>query len=325
MVRYDQGMIDAQAIPAPAEALDSVLREELAQGDAALSSMAPILRHLLDNGSNSVFRDEIVAGVRGMIADIARQLLDKMAKASGEDDWRAHEACPAGELAAALIESPSLLRHLHALAIETQLATRLQSTMALDPVVPPLLLSLIASADTAASSTAMNLLAAQARFRQAQQRMKLPLTELPGDLLHGVLLAMRAVAGTEQASESAAAAADAAIRVRYSEAMSRLGLMSGLVIGMGAGAVAALSVGNAGLALFLTALSLASGQDRDLSVLATSESQMARFALTLGSAGLRPGQVSEQFLALHPDVVLPEGFDQLGADHAAALLAAAGR
>jgi hypothetical protein len=323
MVRYAPGMMDGLAIPAPAEALESVLRDELAQGDATLSSMGPILRHLLDSNGNGVFSDEIVACVRGMIADLARQLVDQMAKALDEADWRTAEPIPCGELAAALLESPALLRHLHALALESQLATRLQSRLALDPVLPPLLQSHIASSDPETSSVAMNLLAAQARFRQAQLRMKLPLIELPGDLLHGVLLAMRAIAGTEQASESAAT--DRVIRARYDEAKSRLGLILRLVIGMGGAGITALSLGNAGVAVFLSALSLASGQDRDLCVLSTSESQMARLALALGAAGLRPEAVGVQFEALHPDVALPDGFDRFGPDRAAAMLAAAGR
>jgi hypothetical protein len=36
---------------------------------------------------------------------------------------------------------------------------------------------------------------------------------------------------------------------------------------------------------------------------------------------LKPPAIEEQFGALHPDVILPEGFENLGADHAAALLA----
>jgi hypothetical protein len=328
MVRYVAEMMDGPAIPAPAESpsevLDAVLRHDLSQGDAALSSMVPILRHLLEGNGNGVFSDEIVACVRGMIADLSRQLLDEMAKAQGEADWRTHQACSADELKAALSESPALLRHLHALALEQQMATRLQSRLALDPVLPPCLQSQIASADPESSAAAMNLLASQSRFRQAQQRMKLPLAELPGDLLHGALLAMRTVAGTGAAGESAAAAADGAIRLSYDEAKSRLGLLSRTVIGMGGSGMAALSLETAGLAIFLTALSLASGQDRDVCVLATSESQVARLALSLGATGLRAASVSEQFLALHPDMSLPEGIDRLGPDRAAAILAAAG-
>lgn len=97
--------------------------------------------------------------------------------------------------------------------------------------------------------------------------------------------------------------------------------MARLVMGMGGGATAALNVGHAGVGLFLTALSLGAGQDRDLTALAAHEGQLARLALALRAAGIRPDAIEEQFLAIHPDISLPEGFDTLGADRAAALLA----
>jgi hypothetical protein len=90
---------------------------------------------------------------------------------------------------------------------------------------------------------------------------------------------------------------------------------------MGGGATAALSASHAGVAIFLTALALASGQDRDLTTFATDEGQLARFALALRSAGLRSDSVGEQLAALHPEVELPQGFEALDADRAASLLA----
>jgi hypothetical protein len=90
---------------------------------------------------------------------------------------------------------------------------------------------------------------------------------------------------------------------------------------MGSGARAALSVTHAGVAIFATALGMASGQGRDLAVLAACEGQSGRLALALRAAGLRPEAVEEQFVALHPDGALPKGFESLDADRAAALLA----
>ena len=52
----------------PADTVETVLREELAHGDAMLGTITPILRHLLANDDHSVFGDEIVARVRAMIA-----------------------------------------------------------------------------------------------------------------------------------------------------------------------------------------------------------------------------------------------------------------
>jgi hypothetical protein len=90
---------------------------------------------------------------------------------------------------------------------------------------------------------------------------------------------------------------------------------------MGGGAIAALSVDHAGVAIFLSALSIGSGQDRDLTILSTNNRQLARLALALRASGLKPKAVEEQFAYLHPEFSLPEGFDDLRADRAAALLA----
>lgn len=298
----------------PEESVEAVLRVELAQGDAALASIAPILRHLLANDDHSVFSDEIIARVRGMFGDVARQLLE--AGTSNADDAPDPAPDRIEALSIALAGVPAFLGHAHALALEWQLTERLHARLGLDPVLSPLMQALIASADPATAASAMQLLAAQARFAQNQRRMQLPLGELPGDLLHGALLTLREIKANETA--------EATIRDTFDEARSRAGLIARLVTGMGGGAVAALSVGHGGVAMFLSALALASGQDRDMAVLATNEGQLARLALALRAAGLKPAAVEEQFASLHPEIALPPGFENLGADRAAALLAVSG-
>lgn len=299
--------------------VDDVLRDELAQGDAMIGTIAPILRHLLANDDHSLFNDEIVARVRGMIDHMAAQVLDAVEDAQGLAR-RDHAPERIGYVVSALVDQPALLGHAHAQALEFQLAERLQARLALDPVLSPLLQALIASPDGPTAASAMALLAAQARFIQAQRRMHLPLRELPADLFHGVLQVLRTV----DADGDLLIKAEATLRAEFDEGRSRLGLMSRLVIGMGGGASAALAVGHAGVGLFLTALSLGAGQDRDMTALATHEGQLARLALALRAAGVRPEGVEEQFLAIHPDISLAEGFSQLGPDRAAALLAGAG-
>lgn len=294
------------------------LEAMLAQGDAVLGTIAPILRHLLAHDDHSMFSDEIVARVRGMAADVARQLLDAL---DGEE-LRAPMDDPAtDELAQLLTGSSPFLCHVHALALEWQLTERLQVQLALDPVLSPLLQALVGSSEPATSGIAMNLLAAQARFCQAQRRMQLPLGELPGDLLHGALLALRTHAATD---DTRAEAAEKAIRSDYDEGHGRLGLISRLVTGMGGGMIAALTVEHAGAAIFLSALATASGQDRDTAVLATSEGQGARLALALRAAGLKPQAVEEQFLTLNPHATLPRGIDRFGAHRAAEILSLSG-
>lgn len=317
-------MIDDPVRPATVESVEAALREKLAQGEAMAGSIVPILRHLLANEDNSIFTDEIVARVRGMAADVVRQLLDKRAAMAGATEPREHEIEVVSVLTNAIVAHPALLCHIHALALEWQLTERLQSRLALDPVLPPLLQALIASPDGSTAELAMKVLAAQARFCQAQRRMKLPLAELPGDLLHAALVSMSTLAEVDADADESTSLAEDAIRASYDESRSRLGLISRLVTGMGAGAVAALSVGHAGVAIFLSALAVGSDQERDRVTLSTNEAQLARFALALRAAGLKPAAIEEQFLAIHSDITLPEGFDRLGADRAAALLAVAG-
>ena len=308
----------AQSGPA---AIEGVMRDELAHGDALIGTIAPILRHLLANDEHSVFSDEIIARVRGMMANVARQLFDELAQVSENPDERQHEADRITGVIDSLVAHSGFLAHVHALALEWQLTERMQARLALDPVLSPLLQALIASSEPHVASAAMALLASQARFVQCQRRMQLPLSELPGDLLHAAMLALRGQAGETAEEQQHLIDAERAIRGRYDESRSRLGLISRLVTGMGGGATAALSVTHAGVGIFLSALALASGQDRDMAVLATNEGQVARLALALRAAGLRPQAIEEQFVSLHPEVALPAGFEALGSDHAAALLA----
>lgn len=316
-----QGMNQNIAHLDPVGNVETVLRDELAHGDALIGTITPILRHLLVNDEHSLFSDEIIARVRGMTADLARQLLTEMAIAAGDSEIRDYPAERMSALVESLISHSGFLAHIHALALEWQLTERLQARLALDPVLAPLLQALIASSDSVVASRSMALLAAQARFATSQRRMQLPVNELPGDLLHAALLVLRGHAGGDAAGQTAAVQAERTLRGRYDEGRSRLGLISRIVTGLGGGATAALAITNAGVGIFLSALALASGHDRDMVVLATNEGQMARFALALRAAGLKPQALEEQFVALHPEATLPVGFEQLGSDQAAALLA----
>lgn len=304
-------MIQNVAMPGE-EPVEETLRDQLAQGDAFLESAVPIMRHLLSGEHSGAFADEIVARVRGGVGDLAAQLL---AAISSSLDPAAQDQPAFDELCAALLQIPGLLGHLHALALEWQLTERLQTRLALDPALPPLLQALLASEDEATSALAMNLLAAQARFAQSQRRMQMPLRELPADLLHGALVTLRGLGRGGEAVE-------ASIRESYDESRTRIALAARLVTGMGGGAVAALAVTHAGLALFATALGIASGQDRDVLLLSIGGASAARLALALRAAGLRHEAVEEQVALIHPEAVRGIEWDRIDPDHAAELLAA---
>lgn len=309
-----------QSSEAPVEA---ILRDELAHGDVVLRTVGPVLGHLLANHDHSLFSDEIVSKVRGMVGDIARQLLIAEAEAAEASDPRAVAERGRTALAERLLAESGLVAHCHALAVEAQVAARLEKRSGIDPVLSPLLQALIASDEAPVASAAMAALTAQARFVQQQRRMELPVEELPADLFDRVIA--KWFGGLADPGSEPANAAASALRRGYDESASRLGLLARLVAGMAAGVQAALSLSHAGLALFLSALAATSRQERGLIVIATNERQIVRLALALRAAGLKPGEVEEQFLHLHPDMALPEGFDMLRADRAAALLAASGR
>jgi hypothetical protein len=215
-----------------------------------------------------------------------------------------------------------ILTHVHALAIEWQLSERLQQANGLDPILSPMLQRLIASDEQRLADTAMSFLASQARFIQQQRRMELPLAELPGDLFHAVLQAWQGSVPEEDTAMVRAAEED--LRKSFDEGLSRLGLMARLVTGLKEGAASALSISDAGIALFLTSMALSSGQDRRLAVLSTNEGQLTRLLLTLRCAGLEPQAVSAQLALLHPEIALPEGMEALHTERAAELLSDSG-
>jgi hypothetical protein len=288
---------DTMHLPDEAKA-EAILRDGLARETRALGSVVPVLRHLLASEGQRLVSDAILARVRGMLSDLAAQLV-----AAGHPG-------PQETMAETLAGDPALLAFCHALAAESQLAERLHQQRGIDPVLSPLLQELIASDTPAIAELAMNALAAQSRFIQSQRRMQLPLSELPAELFAAVL-----GTGTDHA-------ALAPIKQDYDEGASRLGLLARLVGAMRRGAVAALALDHAGTALFASALAALAGQARAHAVLACHEGQGLRLALMLRAAGLEPGAIERQFLTLDPAAPLPRDPALLSPDRARLLLAA---
>jgi len=308
-----------EPVAEPAVQVEHVLRDELAEGDAALASTRPILQHLLANRDQALFSDEVIARVRGMVTHVARQLLHACAEAGGIADVGSHVADHEDGLAQLLLDDSAFLAHAHALTQEAQLADQLQRRSAIDGVLSPLLQELAAAADAEMAAAAMRVIAAQARFLQTMRRMEMPLGELPGDLFHQALVQLRAYLG----DDAIAGPGEERLRADYDEGLGRLGQLSRLVMALGQHATRALAIDHAGLAVFATALGMASRQDRNVVVLAFGENQLARLALALRAAGLSQPAVEEQFLFLHPDALLPDHFASLTPARAMAVLTAA--
>ena len=82
-------MSESQSQPAEGDAVATALRRELARGDAVLRSVGPVLRHVLAHGEHTLFSDDAIARVRGMLADLARQLAQ--GGDHGPGDWQARD------------------------------------------------------------------------------------------------------------------------------------------------------------------------------------------------------------------------------------------
>ncbi len=298
-------------------AVEAILRDELARETRALAAVVPVLRHLLSSDADALVSDAILARVRGMIHDLATQLLaaeagrDPVTRGSGFEDVAALD-----QIAARLMPDEALLAHCHALAAESLIAGRLQQRHALDPVLSPLLQELIASEDVDVASLAMGALAAQSRFVQSQRRMELPLGELPAEVFHSLVAQMQA-----SAPDSAALVR---LQVGYDEADTRIGLLARLVAAMRRGAVAGLALDHAGLALFASTLGVAARVPRAEAVLACHEGQGLRLALMMRSAGLMPSAIEHQLLLIEQAGRLPRGLSEMSPEHAATLVKGGG-
>ncbi len=291
--------------------VEDVLAQELAYGDVVLGTLGPILGHLLSSHAHTLFNDRIIAQIRGMISNLATQFVMSESCEQGE----AHAMAAHDGLVRILSGSMSVVSHCHALAIEGQLTERLHTRNAIDPVLPSLVQSLIASEDDEIAETAMGTLAAQARFIQHQSRMELPVHELPQDIFDAALGLARDLVAVDEVG----------LRDDYNPGGNRLALLERLTAMVENDGRSALTLNHAGTALFLTALASISGQSRDLIVVSTDESQLSRLTLAMRAAGLKPHEIEEQFLLLHPMITLPDNFDSLKADRAAQLLSGSDR
>ena len=299
------------------------LRQELARGDVALAGVAPVLSHLLASPGQSLVSEDILARMRGMLGDLAHQLITAEHAAGGNTSGADPER--AQELSSRLASSSILVSHVYAIAMENQLSERLEQNAAIDQVLTPLMQELIASDDDAVAELAMATMSAQARFVQAQRRMDLSLGELPAELFLDAIACWRESA--KDAEEEVLDRAGQALRSEFDESNGRLGLLTRLVGSLAGGIRAALDLEHAGVALFVTALARKSRQARELAILSCHERQAVRFALALRGVGLKHEEMVQQFLLVHRNLSLPDSVIDIAPDAALTLLkgTAAGR
>lgn len=293
--------------------VEAILKQSLAVEDRALGGVAPILTHLLVNTGHSLVSDAIVAKLRGMLADLGRQLA-AACLAGDQATIRDHSDRFADQLSA----ESALLSHCYALAMEGHLTSILAKRSNIDPVLTPLAQELIASEQSSTGELAMAFLAAQARFIQHQSRMQMPLSELPAELFHSVL--RRWDSFCQRESMEAAETAIRGLKNEFDESTGRVGLLARLISSMRSGSIATLDLEHSGLALFASGLSALTKQPRELATLACHERQSARLVLSLRAVGLDEASIERQFLMLQPDERTPHGIGQLSPRTAQSLL-----
>ncbi|MEM1052040.1 MAG: hypothetical protein AAGI28_08090 [Pseudomonadota bacterium] len=282
--------------------VDTSLQDELARGNRALASIAPVIAHFLNDNGPSLITDAIVAQLRGMLNHIAQQLLPKSETASkGYSENLA-------EIMARLTNDVPLIEHLYAVALEGQITESLEQRAAVDPVLSPLMQELIASTRPETAELAMTALSSQARFCQSQRRMELPLGELPYEIFSSVLHHLEEFKPGVDPLNAAAK-----LQEGFDEGASRLGLMARLCANLQGGAIAALDLGHAGFALFSSAAASLTQQDRAAVVFACHEGQAARLALTLRTAGLNADAIDAQLGVLGSRTALSPGIASIAA------------
>jgi len=292
------------------------LRAELARGDQALAGVAPILVHLLSQSGQSLVSDQTLAHLRGMMDDLANQLLTRLTQVNGQG--QVIDPSLKQDLANRLSGNTQLLSHCFALSVEAQICQRLEREHHIDQVMSPLMQELVASNNDILAELAMSTMAAQGRFVQTQSRMSLPVMELPADLFRQVIAVSQAVLADD--ANEAFELASAKLKEQFDEAGSRIALLSNLITSLRGGVTAALNLEHGGLALFASALSNITRQPRELAVLGCSDRQHARLAFGLRAAGLAAEPIEQVMAILHPQIDLPAAFTNLSSQAAQDML-----
>ena len=257
--------------------------------DHRLASAGSAAAHRVTFGASHLLEDEILVRLGAILGDLAAQALGFAGL--GRDKAMVHR------LGTMLAGERTIMIHCHALAIEWRLTSALAAHGRIDAVLPPILQEVLVPGGGIDEEAAIAplLVSALTRVNDSLRRMALPWSELPGDLQHMVIALRDALLAESGMSDIAPMPWPAG----HGEA--RLPLMQRLLGAMGYRAHEALHLDRAGVALFLTALSLSTGAPRELVALATAEDDPVRLALLLRAAGLGRDEAIAQFLVIRPD------------------------
>lgn len=226
------------------------------------------------------FSDAIMARTRGLVRSLARQL----SEAERETDNSTNSSVQSiGRISRYLENNEALLRHCHALTLEHSLLLRLQQIRGADPILPPVIRECLSDDKESTASLAMRFVASQGKFLQSLERMHLPLSQLPADILHEVLRDWRNSGSPQNAA--AMTASEAQIRNAYDERNSRAALLERLATIVTDTGNEIFQLEKSGLSLFVSLLSDALKQEREEIVRLLDLSQTSRLALALHAVG----------------------------------------
>lgn len=270
---------------------DAALRELLATGERTRRDLPLQLRHRIGFADPSLFDDEIVARARGLLVHLTAQIAGDRPAGAGNANYRIGRDA----VLRAVFAQPAFLAHCHALALEFRLTRRLASEADIDLMLPPIMQELIASPNERTSRLASSSVAAQGRFLRDMERMQMPLRQLPAELLNIALTIGRECLGDPVLAD----AVEQAVRTSYDEGATRLVLLERLAHASDYPRARGLQLEQAGVPLFVAGLASSIGSIYCDAVLATTESQVARLALTLRTLGCNPRVVNRNLLLLH--------------------------
>lgn len=290
--------------------VDAILKDDLARGNRALRSVAPVIAHFLEGDAPNLVSDAIVARLRGMLSHIGEQLVS-------QGELKNHEATDSNaksQLIDRLIGDEMVIEHLFSLALEWEITRGLEERISLDPVLSPLMQELIASQSPVVAELAMASMAAQSRFCQSQQRMELPLGELPHLVFARVIEHWEVVVAEPGSSGETAHIAE--LKAMFDEGAGRIGLLARLASAMRGGAIAGLDLAHAGLALFVSAGATLAGHDRGLAVFSCHAGQSVRLGLMLKAGGLSTQSIKQQIALLGGTKAIPGELERMSQAHA---------
>ncbi|MEP2233184.1 MAG: hypothetical protein ABJQ41_03935 [Marinomonas sp.] len=289
----------------------SALRADLANDDHVLATAVPVVAHMLGDQASALMRDDVIACMRGTLIAIARQLFSFAGFSEDTADLRSLESMFAS--------NGNLVNHCYSLAVEGVINQQLSDEHGIDPALPALLQELIESRDANISQLAMDLLASQTRFVEGQRRGgSAALFELPPEHFDAALSVFKS--WILKRGLSCSDKLDLEIRVQYNEGVTRLSMLTRLLIAVGASAEIVTEIETAGLALFISAISKSTGQPRELIALSCQPQQSLRLAVAMKAAGRSSEAVIRQLMIAGADISLPAGFIDLEANEAFALL-----